>query len=217
MSALATRLLVLGVVRIFEPANAYQLRRELLSWNVEQWANINPGSVYGMLASLERAGLVDRHVLTGVNGRPVGVYTTTPGGAEEFPALLHRGIRDLHDWADVTDLRAALAFVPYLRRAEVVSAIDDRIGRLTEVHAGMVLVADANRDLAPPHVVAAFGLEQRLATAQLDWLREFAARIEDGALAFSGEPADGWRPAPDDPGNAMVRDREHYLEQLHPS
>ena len=65
MSALATRLLVLGVVRIFEPANAYQLRRELLSWEVDRWAHINPGSVYGMLATLEKAGLVDRHELVG--------------------------------------------------------------------------------------------------------------------------------------------------------
>lgn len=43
MSALTTRILVLGVVRIFGPANGYQLRRELLSWEVERWAHLNPG------------------------------------------------------------------------------------------------------------------------------------------------------------------------------
>ena len=49
MSALTTRMLVLGAVRIFGPANGYQLRRELLSWEVERWAHIKPGSIYSML------------------------------------------------------------------------------------------------------------------------------------------------------------------------
>jgi hypothetical protein len=34
----ATRLLVLGAVRIFQPAHGYLVRRELLSWGVENWA-----------------------------------------------------------------------------------------------------------------------------------------------------------------------------------
>ncbi len=37
----ATRLLVLGAVRIFQPAHGYLVRRELLSWDVENWAAIN--------------------------------------------------------------------------------------------------------------------------------------------------------------------------------
>ena len=51
-----TRLLLLGVVRIFQPAYGYQLRRELLTWNVQEWANINPGSIYTGLRTLAKHG-----------------------------------------------------------------------------------------------------------------------------------------------------------------
>ena len=58
MSA-STRLLVLGAVRIFQPAHGYLVRRELLSWDVENWAAINPGSIYNMLRTLTRDGLLE--------------------------------------------------------------------------------------------------------------------------------------------------------------
>jgi DNA-binding PadR family transcriptional regulator len=218
VSALATRLLVLGVVRIFEPANAYQLRRELLSWEVHRWANINPGSVYGMLASLEKAGLVRRQELAGVNGRPVGVFTTTPEGAAEFPLLIDRGIRSVPDWVDVTDLRASLSFAPFVERTAVLDAMRDRIEALAALVDRMAAFRDdpdAVRTV-PPHVVEGFGLESALAGVQLDWLRRYHRRVAEGAFAFAGEQQDPWQPARDDPGWAIVRDRQHYLPQLGP-
>jgi hypothetical protein len=39
MATTETRLLLLGPVAIFEPVNGYQIRRELMSWGVESWAN----------------------------------------------------------------------------------------------------------------------------------------------------------------------------------
>jgi len=42
MATTETRLLLLGAVAIFEPVNGYQIRRELVSWGVESWANIRP-------------------------------------------------------------------------------------------------------------------------------------------------------------------------------
>ena len=218
VSALATRLLVLGVVRIFEPANAYQLRRELLSWEVHRWANINPGSVYGMLASLEKAGLVQRRELLGVNGRPVGVFTTTAEGAAEFPSLIDRGIRSVPDWVDVADLRAALAFAPFAQREAVLDAMRERLASLTALVERMTGFRE-DPDLVrtvPPHVAEGFGLEAALAGVQLDWLRRYLMRVEEGAFAFAGEPQEDWQPARDDPGWAMVRDRQHYLPQLMP-
>lgn len=38
-----TRLLLLGAVRVFPPVHGYLLRRELLSWQVEDWAHVEPG------------------------------------------------------------------------------------------------------------------------------------------------------------------------------
>jgi DNA-binding PadR family transcriptional regulator len=216
VSALATRLLVLGVVRIFEPANAYQLRRELLSWEVDRWANINPGSVYGMLASLDKAGLVRRHELVGVNGRPVGVYTTTEAGAAEFPRLVERALRSIDDWVDVADLRAGLAVVPFVTREIVIDAVEERIRSITAIVERMTAIQDAQADeqLVPPHVAEGLTLEAALAAVQLDWLRRYLERVRGGALSFMGEGGLGWQPVSEDPGWSMVRDRQHYLPQL---
>src|SRR5690606_24315699 len=83
MAATETRLLLLGTVMLFEPVNGYQPRRELLSWEVEDWAHVNPGSIYSGLTTLAKQGLVDRHDL--VDGsREVAVYTSTEAGREEF-------------------------------------------------------------------------------------------------------------------------------------
>ena len=65
MAATETRLLVLGAVRLFEPVNGYQIRRELLSWGVEEWANIAPGSIYHGLSTLAERGHLVRHDLRG--------------------------------------------------------------------------------------------------------------------------------------------------------
>jgi DNA-binding PadR family transcriptional regulator len=76
MAALGTTITVLGAVALFEPVNGYQVRRELSSWQLDQWAQIKPGSIYSMLTTLTREGYVVRHDVTD-DGRPVAVYTTT--------------------------------------------------------------------------------------------------------------------------------------------
>ena len=53
-----TRLLVLGAVQIFQPAHGYLVRRELVSWEAERWAHLNPGSIYHALKILTRQGLL---------------------------------------------------------------------------------------------------------------------------------------------------------------
>ena len=65
-------MLLLGAVAMFEPVNGYQIRRELMSWQVDQWANINPGSIYHALTSLTEKGHLTRHDLVD-NGRTVAV------------------------------------------------------------------------------------------------------------------------------------------------
>ena len=79
MSAHETRMLILGAVALFEPVNGYQIRRELLSWQVDRWAKTNPGSIYHGLTSLTNLGHLVRHDLVD-GGREVAVYELTPAG-----------------------------------------------------------------------------------------------------------------------------------------
>lgn len=220
MSALTTRMLVLGVVRIFGPANGYQLRRELLSWEVERWAHLNPGSIYSMLGTLERDGAVRRHDLSMDEGaRPVAVYTVTEDGIAEFERLLLAAIETVPDSGDPLPLRVALNFTPLLTRARYLAALDRRLAALglaAEALAGKHAHVSRSR-AAPPHVAAELELELRLVGAQLDWLAGHAEAVRAGGLGFAGDdPAEpwGWTPPPDDPGWRMQREREQYARRL---
>ena len=48
----ATRLLVLGAIRTMQPVHGYRIRRELLSWCIEETTNVKPGSIYGAIRTL---------------------------------------------------------------------------------------------------------------------------------------------------------------------
>ena len=111
MASDTTRMLVLGATRIFEPANGYQLRRELLSWEVDAWANVQPGSIYSMLATLTKLGLVERiDLVTSPGARPVAVYRTTVAGRAEVLELIRVGITDVQSM-DSTAFYAAMSLV----------------------------------------------------------------------------------------------------------
>ena len=69
----ATRLLVLGCVRIFQPVHGYFLRRELVSWEVDRWAHVHPGSIYNALKSLTKAGLLEEVGVVAEGPRPPSV------------------------------------------------------------------------------------------------------------------------------------------------
>ena len=86
MASTSTRMLLLGAVELFEPVNGYQIRRELVSWRVDEWAHINPGSIYSGLETLARAGHLARHAQV-EGSRTVTVYTTTQAGRDEFQRL----------------------------------------------------------------------------------------------------------------------------------
>ena len=87
MAVHTTRMLLLGAVAMFEPVNGYQIRRELVSWHVDEWANLGPGSIYSGLTTLEKLGQVVRHDLAD-DGRTVAVYEITPAGRSELARLL---------------------------------------------------------------------------------------------------------------------------------
>jgi DNA-binding PadR family transcriptional regulator len=65
-----TRMLVLGVVRIFQPVHGYDVRRELVSWHAEEWENVAPGSIYSALKTLVKEEMIEVAGTEHVGGRP---------------------------------------------------------------------------------------------------------------------------------------------------
>jgi DNA-binding PadR family transcriptional regulator len=208
-----TRMLVLGVVTIFEPANGYQIRRELLSWGVEHWADLKPGSVYSMLTTLTKQDLVRRHDLRD-GGRSVAVYAVSDEGRVEFQRLVSAGLGD-SPTMDRTLFKTALSFSPFLTRADVLAGLHQRERGLNRMRRELVQTIElqAAGQAIPPQVVHSLVLDVALVDAELRWLQDFVSMIEAGALTFVGEPG-GWTAPEDDSGWEMAEQSARYREQI---
>jgi DNA-binding PadR family transcriptional regulator len=208
-SSTATRLLVLGAVSLFEPVNGYQIRRELMSWEVDRWAHINPGSIYSMLTTLAKEGHVEQHQVRD-GQREVAVYTTTEAGRDELATLFAHAMETV-EALDPLPLHTALSMCSMFPRATVRRHLAGRLRVLDEC----LRTSGEKREAyaaggVPPHVVRLVDLSLATWTAERHWIAEVLEEIEAGGfVAFAGEPAD-WRPAPDDPGWQMAADRERY-------
>ena len=212
MAATETRLLVLGAVRLFEPVNGYQIRRELMSWEVDEWAHINPGSIYSALSTLAKQGYVDRHdLLDGT--REVAVYTTTEAGRDELTALFTSSLETVRV-LDPLPLHTAMSMSVLFPRDMIARHLERRLPALDAHLAGL---RDKRRlaasGIAPPHVVRVLDLQVSTAEVERAWVAALLEDLRAGRLAFAGEPA-GWEPAPDDPGWQMHHDRERYRALL---
>jgi DNA-binding PadR family transcriptional regulator len=210
MAATETRLLLLGSVMIFEPVNGYQLRRELLSWQVEDWAHVNPGSIYSGLATLARQGNLERHDL--VDGtREVAVYTSTEAGRAELQRLWRDAVVSL-DLLSPLPFHTAVALMPLVTRVDVASALRERLAALDVKVREQV---DGRHDAAgmPPHVRAMADLWMGLAATEREWLVDLVGRVDAGDLELAGEDAT-WAPPADDPGWTMAHERARYLELI---
>jgi DNA-binding PadR family transcriptional regulator len=192
----STRLLVLGVVRIFQPVHGYDVRRELLSWRVDQWANVAPGSIYNALKSMTRDGLLEVVGTDQVGGRPERTtYRLTPEGENEFHNLLREGLWTVCPLLD--PLMPPLCFMPAMRREEMIAALKHRItqirGQLGHVD---FMISELPNATTPEHVKELYRLSAARAAAEIPWAEELLARLErgeyeiphPGALA-SGRPS----------------------------
>lgn len=210
MAATETRLLLLGTVMLFEPVNGYQLRRELLSWQVEDWAHVNPGSIYSGLATLARQGNLDRHDL--VDGtREVAVYTSTTQGRREFDRLWRAAVETV-DVLSPLPFHTAMALMPLVGRGAVRDALQARLAAM-DAKARDQLAQNPPVEAVPPHVRALADLWMGLGQTEREWLVDLLGRVDRGELELKGEPV-SWQAPADDPGWQMASDRTRYLELI---
>ena len=178
-----TRLLLLGAVRIFQPAHGYLLRRELLSWQVEDWAHVKPGSIYSGLRTLASHGLLEE-----VAGEPVA-YRLTPDGEVEFRRLLVTALREPEP-GDGTRLLGGLCFMTALPRSEVREALRARVLSLdAQASAADAAVRSIEETrLAPAPAAELSRLIRHWLAGERSWVEELCGRIDAGHYRFAGEP-----------------------------
>ncbi|WP_292651151.1 PadR family transcriptional regulator [Nocardioides sp.] len=206
-----TRMLLLGAVALFEPVNGYQIRRELMSWQVDQWANINPGSIYHALTSLTEKGHLTRHDLVD-NGRPVAVYEISAGGRTELERLVARSMETVDAYNGVS-FYAAFSLMLLLERPAATRHLSVRLKNLERTIKELDAAARVNASMAPPHAIAALHLQLDKLRTERAWLVEVLDDVRSGKLSFAGDAPD-WAPADDDPGWQMDADRKRYREML---
>jgi DNA-binding PadR family transcriptional regulator len=213
MATLTTRALLLGVVSLFEPANGYQLRRELLSWGVEDWAHIKPGSIYSMLSTFAKQGFIERHDIS-EGDRTVAVYTMADAGRAELDRLLREAVVTVNAMHP-SSFRVAISLAPLLPRAAMLEALRERERRAARMSAELLeKIAAVARGLAPPHVAHTLELELRLLETERAWAAEYAETIVAGGLVFAGESDPAWAPPADDAGWQMVGESQRYRELI---
>jgi DNA-binding PadR family transcriptional regulator len=210
MAATETRLLLLGAVAIFEPVNGYQIRRELVSWGVESWANIRPGSIYNGLATLAQRGELVRHDLRD-GTREVAVYELSDLGRSEFHRLFEEALVEVRPSAPLA-FQTAISMLPLVERSHATDLLRRRLDNLAASRED-IEVKESVAEHVPPHALAMVDYWRQVGAVEHDWVVDMLARIGRGEFSFLGEPMD-WTPAEDDPGHQMSEDRERYLALL---
>jgi DNA-binding PadR family transcriptional regulator len=187
-------MLILGLVNWMQPVHGYDVRRELLSWSADKWANVQPGSIYHALRKLTEEGLLREVKSEQVGSRPTRTtYEITPEGQDEFENLLRGFWWDFKPGFD--PFFAALAFLPALPREEAAAALRHRAAHLRTENAGAEVAADKGwLRQKPTHVGWMFELMVARNEGEISWCEWVAEQIESGVSYVPGTmpPRPNW-------------------------
>lgn len=184
-------MVVLGAVHQFQPVHGYFLRRELMSWHVDEWANVQPGSIYNALRSLEKDGYVAEGATEAEGKRPAKTtYTITPEGEVEFLRLFRSALWEVEPF-DTEPVMSIVSFMHVLSRQEVIAALEHRITTIDAIVLENTYNIDdtAKSSTTPAYVREIFELASARLRAEQAWARALKGRLLDGEYVFSGEKA----------------------------
>lgn len=194
----STRLVILGAVFQFQPVHGYFLRRELSTWHVDEWANIQPGSIYNGLKSLANDGYVFESGVESDGKRPPRTtYSITPEGEVELLRMLRDTLWNVEPF-DTKSIMTLASFMFILSRAEVITGLEHRINKIDAlVLANGFHIEDTARSATTPkYVREIFELSSARLLAEQEWARSLLARLQAGDYVFAGERGDASAPAP---------------------
>ncbi len=181
------RLLILGVLHRgdFHP---YEIKRRLEAAMVECYIDVDVGTLYYAVRTLEKDGLITAVAQERVaRGGMRTIYRITPEGRTEFLQALHRQFEAEGPVAQT--LYGAMLFLHLADRAVVERALRNRIARLEALIAKLKPV---RKQLAP--VLSTGGehlfrhLDQRR-RMDLSWLKSLLAEIEAHGIKDVADPA----------------------------
>lgn len=168
---------MLGVVRLLQPVHGYDVRRMLLSWRADEWANVNPGSIYHALKAATQEGQLRVVSPPRRDTRPgKTAYELTEWGETDLFLLLRQSLANVT--SSTLALRAGLCFLNWLDRDELVSTMRNRAAQLVAAADSTKFIIEGG--VKPQHVVEHFHLTRIQLLAEAEWAHGFAARLERG-------------------------------------
>lgn len=182
-----SRLLILGLVRWLQPVHGYDVRRELMSWNVEEWGGLKPGSIYHGLKKLTADGCLEVVATEQVDNRPARTtYRVTAKGEQEFQTLLRDKLWGFEHSTD--PFFVAWSFVSVLSSREAAAMLRNRGAKLRD-EADKIdkLFAVRSEDphdenFVPTHILASTELLRDSMRLNMRWCEATADRVEAGEL-----------------------------------
>jgi DNA-binding PadR family transcriptional regulator len=188
----AMRLLVLGLLQRFGPKHGHAMRQYIHNACLDQWTDVQPGSLYYALDQLAKEGLIQAERTERIGSRPARtVFAITPTGVDEFQRLLVSlldTIRPLHD-----SFNLALMFSGAVEDDLLACIIQSRIERLRgEVD---LLQRGCEFSLAQGHIsqrgAEIFRHIQSRLRADAAWHEAFLDKLVRGEVAcLSDQPVD---------------------------
>lgn len=184
-----TRLVVLGAVKQFQPAHGYFLRRELMTWHVDEWAHIQPGSIYNALRALEIDDYITESGTEAEGKRPARTtYRITPAGEVELQRMLRENLWNVSAF-DTKAVMTVASFMFVLSRQEVIAGLEHRLIKSDAIitQNGFDVQDTLRSETTPKYVREIFDLSTARLTAEKQWLLDLLERLRSGKYTFAGE------------------------------
>jgi DNA-binding PadR family transcriptional regulator len=191
------------------PMHPYEMATTMRTRNKDESVKLNYGSLYSIVESLQRGGLIEAQETTREGRRPERtVYRISEAGQHELldwlGELLSTPVKEY------TQFEAGLSFLPVVSPEEAVTLLRGRVNRLDMALAGRRSVHARLDGQIPRLFSVEYEYKTKLLEAELDWLRTLVADIDAGAF----EGLEWWSQihAGDDPAAMSPTDDE----RLHP-
>ena len=178
---------------MFQPVHGYEVRRELMSWRVDEWASIAPGSIYSSMKTLTREKMIEPVGTSQIGGRPERTsFRMTARGEQELADLLRDTLWNLRMPQD--PLLAAVSLIGFVKRDEMIAALEARAALIKGGLAhGEYAIAAIDDVETPAHVREMLRLINARVGAELEWSAALVKRLKAGEYTTASDPP--WMPA----------------------
>jgi DNA-binding PadR family transcriptional regulator len=164
------------------PMHPYEISTTLRTRGKEKSIKLNCGSLYAVVDSLQKHGLVEPKETLREGRRPERtVYAITPAGYAEFEDWLSELLAV--PTREFTSLEAALSLMGGLRPGEVARLLDERVGRLTIELRSDRTTLDVAREQGVPDMFLVEGLLRiAMLEAEMRFVEQLVHDIRSGEL-----------------------------------